>query len=93
MKTCNVTWYKNSTVLTDSSECRTSFDGSVSTLTISSTKISHSATYRVVFKNEFGSDESSAELKVNEKKVEEKKKKEEEKVHIYHIYCYLRLFF
>lgn len=73
MKTCEVVWYKNATVVSDSSEMKTSFDGTTAKLTISKTKTTHSATYKVVFKNEFGQDESSAVLKVTEKKkVEEK---------------------
>lgn len=46
------------------------FDGSTARLTISKCKLSHAATYKVVMKNEFGEDESSAILTVKEKKEE-----------------------
>jgi hypothetical protein len=48
------------------------FDGSTAHLSISKCKVSHSATYKIVAKNEFGEDEASAVLTVTEKKVEEK---------------------
>lgn len=62
-----VIWYKNSTVIKESSDTRITFDGSTARLSISKCKVSHSATYKVVMKNEFGEDESAALLTVEEK--------------------------
>ncbi|CAG9796113.1 unnamed protein product [Diatraea saccharalis] len=75
-QSCRCTWYKNSTVLRDSSEVNTSFDGTNARLIIRKVSSKYVANYRVVIKNEFGEDESSADLTLVEEK---KKKKEEEK--------------
>lgn len=45
-----------------------SFDGTTATLQIASSKVEHTASYKVVISNEFGSDDSEADLKVTEKK-------------------------
>jgi hypothetical protein len=45
-----------------------SFDGTTATLQIASSKVEHAASYKVVISNEFGSDDSEADLKVTEKK-------------------------
>jgi hypothetical protein len=71
-KTVTITWYKNTTVIRESSDVKITFDGSTAHLSISKCKVSHSATYKIVAKNEFGEDEASAVLTVTEKKVEEK---------------------
>lgn len=73
-QSCRCTWYKNSTVIRDSSEVNTSFDGTNARLIIRKVSTKYVANYRVVIKNEFGEDESSADLTL----VEEKKKKKEE---------------
>lgn len=65
-KTCKVTWFKNSTVIRESSEISMSFDGTNARMTISKCSKSYSAVYRVVIKNEFGEDESTGELLVTE---------------------------
>jgi len=44
-----------------------SFDGTTATLQITATKTNHAATYKVVIANEFGSDDSEADLKVEGK--------------------------
>lgn len=56
-------------VIRESSEISTSFDGTNARLTINKCSSSHSATYKIVIKNEFGEDESSGELLVQEGKV------------------------
>ncbi|XP_013148758.1 PREDICTED: muscle M-line assembly protein unc-89-like [Papilio polytes] len=73
-QSCRCTWYKNSTVIRDSSEVNTSFDGTNARLIIRKVSVKYVANYRVVIRNEFGEDESSADLTL----VEEKKKKKEE---------------
>ncbi|CAF4902481.1 unnamed protein product [Pieris macdunnoughi] len=73
-QSCRCTWYKNSTVIRDSSEVNTSFDGTNARLIIRKVTSKYVANYRVVIRNEFGEDESSADLTL----VEEKKKKKEE---------------
>lgn len=69
-KTVVITWYKNTTIISESSDVKITFDGTIARLSISKCKVSHSATYKIVAKNEFGEDESSAVLTVNEKKEE-----------------------
>lgn len=78
-KKSKVVWYRNSTIIKESSTIKQTFDGKSASLRISKTKADeHSGTYRCVIKNESGKDESSATVVV--KKVVEKKKKEEEDV-------------
>lgn len=72
-----VTWYRDSTVIKESTTIKQTFDGKSATLRVSKTKASvDSGTYRCVIKNEAGEDESSASITV--KKVADKKKKKEE---------------
>ncbi|KAF2885738.1 hypothetical protein ILUMI_20442 [Ignelater luminosus] len=78
-KTVIVIWYKNTTVIKESSEFKMTFDGSTARLTISKCKLSHGATYKIVMKNEFGEDESSAILTVKEKKEEQEQTVENDK--------------
>lgn len=68
-QSCRCTWYKNSTVLRESSEVNTSFDGINARLIIRKVSSKYIANYRVVIKNEFGEDESSADLTLVEDKV------------------------
>lgn len=68
-QSCRCTWYKNTTVIRDSSEINTSFDGTNARLIIRKVTSKHIANYRVVIKNEFGEDESSADLTIVEEKV------------------------
>lgn len=68
-QSCRCTWYKNSTVLRESSEVNTSFDGTNARLIIRKVSSKYIANYRVVIKNEFGEDESSADLTLVEDKV------------------------
>ncbi|XP_047102337.1 muscle M-line assembly protein unc-89-like isoform X2 [Schistocerca piceifrons] len=78
-KKVKVTWYRNTTIIRESSEISTSFDGQYIRLSISSCKKEHSGSYKVTVANEYGKADSSADLKVIEKKKVEEKKKEEEK--------------
>lgn len=78
-KTVRITWYKNTTIINESSEIKITFDGTVAHLTIIRGKVSHSATYKVVAQNEFGEDETTAVLTVKEKKEEKEEEEEEEK--------------
>lgn len=68
-QSCRCTWYKNSTVIRDSSEITTSFDGTNARLFIKKVSTKYVANYRVVIRNEFGEDESSADLTIIEEKV------------------------
>lgn len=72
-QSCRCTWYKNSSVIRESSDLSTSFDGTNARIIIRKVSSKYVANYRVVIKNEFGEDESSADLTI----VEDKKKKEE----------------
>lgn len=55
---------RNSKQITETSEISISFDGKRASLVISKTRIEYSGTYKIVFKNSAGSDESSAELNI-----------------------------
>ena len=70
-KSVTITWYKESTVIRESSDVKITFDGTVTRLSISKCKVTHSATYKCVAKNEFGEDESTAILTVKKKKDED----------------------
>ena len=60
--------YRNGQIVRESSEISTSFDGTTAKLSISNCKITANGSYRVLLVNQFGQEESSAELKVTEKK-------------------------
>lgn len=62
------TLFSRNNVVIKEREMHQSFDGTTATLQISSCKVEHAATYKVVISNEFGSDDSEADLKVTEKK-------------------------
>lgn len=73
---CKIEWYKGSTIVKETKDITTSFDGSTARLSFSSARVEHSSTYKVVIFNEAGKDESSCKIVVEKK--EEKKKEEEE---------------
>lgn len=50
--------------ITETSDMSMSFDGKRASLLIKKTKTEDSGTYKIVFKNMAGSDESSAELSI-----------------------------
>ncbi|KAK6619856.1 hypothetical protein RUM44_006255 [Polyplax serrata] len=77
-KTAKVVWYKNNSVIRESSDYKISFDGQTAILEISSVKTEFTGTYKVKFSNTVSEESSSASLKVIEKKKVEKKEKEEE---------------
>lgn len=55
---------RSTQVIKESREMSMSFDGTYARLNISSCKSEYSGSYKIVISNEFGKDESSAELKV-----------------------------
>ncbi|KAG8239128.1 hypothetical protein J437_LFUL018918 [Ladona fulva] len=64
-------FYRNTQIIRESRETTITFDGTYARLSISSCKKEHSGSYKIVVSNEFGKEESYAELKVTEvKKVE-----------------------
>ena len=73
---CKIEWYKGSTVVKETKEITTTFDGTTARLTISTARMEHSATYKIVVMNEAGSDESVCKIVVEKK--QDKKKQEEE---------------
>ncbi|VVC89475.1 unnamed protein product [Leptidea sinapis] len=77
-QSCRCTWYKNSTIIRDSSDVSTSFDGTNARLVIRKVTSRYVANYKVVIRNEFGEDESSADLTLVEEKKKKKEKEEEE---------------
>lgn len=76
-KKSKVVWYRDSTIIRESSNIKQTFDGKTATLRVSKTKADvDSGNYRCVIKNDAGADETSASITV--KKVTDKKKKKEE---------------
>lgn len=53
--------------ITETTDTKISFDGKRASLIITKTRVEHSGTYKIVFKNSAGSDESSAELNITGK--------------------------
>lgn len=76
--TVKITWYKNTTIIKETSDIKITFDGTRAHLTITKCKITSSATYKVIAQNEFGEDESIATLTVVEKKKKVEEEEEEE---------------
>lgn len=87
-KKVKVAWYKDTTIIKETKDITTTFDGKTARLTFSSAKMEHTAVYKVVVSNEVGSDESSGKIIVchvdektkedEERRKKEKAKKEEE---------------
>lgn len=73
---CKIEWYKGSTLVKETKEITTTFDGTTARLTISSARVEHSATYKVVAMNEVGKVESMCKIIVEKK--QDKKKEDEE---------------
>ncbi|RWS15516.1 twitchin-like isoform X8, partial [Dinothrombium tinctorium] len=61
---CTVTWYHKRTVIKETRNISTSFDGKTAILRITETKIESSGEYKVEISNSFGKSESSATLNV-----------------------------
>ncbi|XP_023238095.1 twitchin-like [Centruroides sculpturatus] len=57
-----VNWYRDKTLIKDSKEYKTTFTGSLVKLFIEKTSIEHSGMYTCEVINEYGREESSAEL-------------------------------
>lgn len=75
-----ITWYRNNTTITSSTEINITFDGTTTHLSISKCKVTHAGSYKVVAQNEFGEDETVAILTVTEKKQKKEEEEEEEKI-------------
>lgn len=56
--------FRNSQVLTNTKDTSISFDGHVATLKISNVSMEHMGTIKILVENEWGQDESTAELVV-----------------------------
>lgn len=56
--------FRGATLVRESLEIKSTFDGTYARLRISSCKTEHAGSYKVVVSNEFGKAESSADLKV-----------------------------
>merc|ERR1740137_489425 len=79
-----MTWYFNDTLVESSDKCMITFYGTYATLFIASCTMEDMGSFKVVFEDKSGSDESTGKLTVKPKPVEkasedEKKKKEEKK--------------
>merc|ERR550517_1092338 len=73
-KSATVTWMKDSQVIKESKEVKMSFDGKTAKMLVTSSRAEYSGTYKCQIVNEYGKEESSAELSVISKKVVEKAK-------------------
>lgn len=79
---CKIEWYKGSTLIRETKDITTTFDGTTARLTFSSAKSEHTSNYKVIVSNEIGKDESLCKVTVekgSKKKEEEEQKKEKEK--------------
>lgn len=56
--------FRGATLVRESQEIKSTFDGTYARLRISCCKTEHASSYKVVVSNEFGKAESSADLKV-----------------------------
>lgn len=81
-KKVKITWYKENSVIKETSEITTTFDGTTARLSITKSKKEHTGNYRVTVTNEFGEDESSSKIVVvkKEEMIKKKKQEEEEKI-------------
>lgn len=61
---CTVIWYRNKTVLRESTKIKTTFDGTVAQLRILEATTDMSGSYTVEVKNEFGVEEHSVEVAI-----------------------------
>lgn len=75
---CKIEWYKSSTLIRETKDITTTFDGTTARLTFSSAKSENTSNYKVIVTNEAGKDESTCKITV-EKKDKKKNEKEKEK--------------
>lgn len=77
---CKVEWYKSSTLIRETKDITTTFDGTTARLTFSSAKTEHTSNYKVIVTNEAGKDESTCKVTVEkkDKKKDEKAEKDKE---------------
>lgn len=76
---CKVEWYKSSTLIRETKDITTTFDGTTARLTFSSAKSEHTSNYKVVVSNELGKDESTCKVTVEKKDKKKDEKSEQEK--------------
>lgn len=75
-RSCKIVWYRDSTIIKETKEITTTFDGTTARLTFSSARKEHTAIYKVIVSNEVGKAESTC--KVNVVRKEEAKKVSDE---------------
>lgn len=76
---CKIEWYKGSTLIRETKDITTTFDGTTARLTFSTARSEHTSNYKVVVTNESGKDESSCKITVEKASKKKDEKKEEEK--------------
>jgi len=76
---CKVEWFKGSTLIRETKDITTTFDGTTARLTFSSARSEHTSNYKVVVVNEAGKDESSCKITVEKKDKKKDEKAEQEK--------------
>jgi len=79
---CKIEWYKGSTLIRETKDITTTFDGTTARLTFSSARTEHTSNYKVIVTNEVGKDESSCKITVEKgtkKKEEQPKEKDKSK--------------
>lgn len=75
---CKIEWYKGSTLVRETKDITTTFDGTTARLTFSSARSEHTSSYKVVVTNEAGKDESTCKITVEKSSKKKDEKKEEE---------------
>lgn len=66
-RTCKIVWYRDSTIIKETKEITTTFDGTTARLTFSSARMEHTAIYKVIVSNEMGKAESTCKVNVTRK--------------------------
>merc|ERR1712128_107105 len=74
-----MTWYFNDEVVESSDRCMITFDGTYATLFIGSCTMDDMGSFKVVFENKSGSDESTGKVTVKPDTTKKKEEKKEEK--------------
>lgn len=76
---CKVEWFKGSTLIRETKDITTTFDGTTARLTFSSARSEHTSNYKVVVLNEAGKDESTCKVTVEKKDKKKDEQAEQEK--------------
>lgn len=76
---CKIEWYKGSSLVRETKDITTTFDGTTARLTFSSAKSEHTSNYKVIVSNGAGKDESSCKITVEKSNKKKDDKNDVEK--------------